>query len=124
MDTIVLIILVFKLSLRKGFGVGFVMTAQPMYIGEISTDDTRGALGSFMQLFIVTGILYVYAIGPYVSYYNLQYICLAVPIAFAICFYFMPESPYYYIGKGNLLKVMFKTTLFIDCYFRQKEGSK
>lgn len=37
----------------QGFGVGFVMTVQPMYIGEISSDDTRNALGAFMQLFIV-----------------------------------------------------------------------
>lgn len=29
------------------------MTAQPMYIGEIATDDMRGPLGAFMQLFIV-----------------------------------------------------------------------
>lgn len=100
------------------------MTAQPMYIGEISTDDTRGALGSFMQLFIVTGILYVYAIGPYVSYYNLQYICLAVPVAFAVCFFFMPESPYYYIGKGNLKKHCLQTELFIDSHLRQEKGSK
>lgn len=77
------------------------MTAQPMYIGEISTDDTRDTLGSFMQLFIVTGILYVYAIGPFVSYYVLQYTCLAVQVVFAVGFFFMPESPYYYIGKGN-----------------------
>lgn len=37
----------------QGFGVGFIFTAQPMYIGEISTDSVRGALGSLMQLFIV-----------------------------------------------------------------------
>ena len=37
----------------QGFGVGFVFTALPMYIGEISTDNVRGALGSLMQLFIV-----------------------------------------------------------------------
>lgn len=78
------------------------MTALPMYMGEIATDATRDVLGSFMQLFIVTGILYVYAIGPFVSYTSLQYICLAVPIAFAVTFFFMPESPYYHIGKGNL----------------------
>lgn len=77
------------------------MTATPMYVGEISTDDTRGALGSFMQLFIVTGILYVYCIGPFVTFEVLQWACLAVPIVFAICFYFMPDSPYYYVGKGN-----------------------
>lgn len=40
--------------LIQGFGVGFVMCVQPMYIGEIAADEVRGALGSFMQLFIVS----------------------------------------------------------------------
>lgn len=77
------------------------MTVAPMYVGEISTDASRGALGSLMQLFIVGGILYVYAIGPYVSYWVMQYFCLAVPIVFAGLFFLMPESPYWYIGKNR-----------------------
>lgn len=80
-----------------------MMTVTPMYVGEISTDAARNALGSFMQLFIVGGILYVYVIGPYVSYWALQYCCLAVPIVFAGLFYLMPDSPYYFIGKGELI---------------------
>ncbi|XP_055850155.1 facilitated trehalose transporter Tret1-like [Episyrphus balteatus] len=87
--------------LIMGFGVGFVMTVQPMYVGEIATDDTRGALGSLMQLFIVSGILYVYAIGPFVSYLTLQYSCIVIPVIFALIFVFLPESPYYYAGKGK-----------------------
>lgn len=87
--------------LLQGFGVGFVMTAQTMYIGEISSDDCRGALGSFMQLGIVIGILYVYCIGPYVTFVAYQYFCLIVPIVFAATFFFMPDSPHYYISKGR-----------------------
>uniref|UniRef100_A0A336M0J9 Facilitated trehalose transporter Tret1 n=1 Tax=Culicoides sonorensis TaxID=179676 RepID=A0A336M0J9_CULSO len=85
----------------QGLGVGFVMCAQPMYIGEIASDEVRGALGSFMQLFIVIGILYVYAIGPYVSYMALQWACMAVPIVFAGLFFLMPETPAYYCQKGE-----------------------
>lgn len=88
--------------LLQGFGVGFVMTVQTMYIGEIASNEYRGALGSLMQLCIVTGILYVYAVGPYVSYYALQWACLALPVIFAGCFFFMPETPAYYISKGNI----------------------
>lgn len=87
--------------LLQGFGVGFVMTAQTMYIGEIASDDCRGALGSFMQVGIVTGILYVYCIGPYVSFVMFQYICLIIPIIFMTTFYFMPDSPAFYISKGR-----------------------
>lgn len=81
--------------------MGFVMTITPMYVGEIATDASRSALGSLMQLFIVSGILYVYVIGPYVSYWAMQYFCLAVPIVFAVLFFLMPESPYWYIAKGK-----------------------
>lgn len=93
--------MLYAARLVMGFGVGFVMTAQPMYVGEISTDDCRGATGSLMQLFIVGGILYVYAIGPYVSYMALQWACIVLPLVFAVCFFFMPESPYYYASKGQ-----------------------
>ncbi|XP_075148730.1 facilitated trehalose transporter Tret1 [Haematobia irritans] len=92
--------------LIQGFGVGFVMTVQPMYVGEIATDSVRGATGSLMQLFIVSGILYVYAIGPFVSYQALQWCCLVVPIVFDICFFFMPESPYYLAGKGRKMEAL------------------
>jgi len=43
----------------------------------------------------------VYAIGPYVSYLALQWICLILPLLFAATFFFMPESPHYYISKGK-----------------------
>lgn len=72
-----------------------------MYVGEVSSDAQRNALGSIMQVAIVSGILYVYVIGPYVSYAALQWACLAVPIVFAGSFFFMPESPYYYVQKGQ-----------------------
>ena len=87
--------------LLQGFGVGFVMTAQTMYIGEIASDDCRGALGSFMQIGIVAGILFVYCIGPFVSFVKFQYACLAIPIFFVATFYFMPDSPHFYISKGR-----------------------
>uniref|UniRef100_A0A2M3ZFG5 Facilitated trehalose transporter Tret1 n=1 Tax=Anopheles braziliensis TaxID=58242 RepID=A0A2M3ZFG5_9DIPT len=85
----------------QGLGVGFVMTVQTMYIGEIASSEYRGALGSLMQLCIVTGILYVYSIGPFVSYHALQWACLMIPIVFAVTFFFMPETPAYYISKGE-----------------------
>jgi len=54
-----------------------------------------------MQIGIVTGILYVYVIGPYTSYIVYQYLCLIVPIIFVATFYFMPDSPHFYISKGR-----------------------
>ncbi|XP_058811702.1 facilitated trehalose transporter Tret1-like isoform X2 [Topomyia yanbarensis] len=87
--------------LIQGFGIGFVMTVQTMYIGEIASKEYRGALGSLMQLGIVFGGLYVYAIGPYVNYHALQWACLAIPITFTVIFLFMPETPTFFIIKGR-----------------------
>ncbi|CRL00581.1 CLUMA_CG013841, isoform A [Clunio marinus] len=92
---------IYVARLLQGFGVGFVMTAQTMYIGEISSTDCRGSLGSLMQIGIVVGILYVYSIGPYVGYIAFQFFCLIIPIVFVVTFYFMPDSPHFYISKGR-----------------------
>lgn len=53
------------------------------------------------MIFSPGGILYVYAIGPYVSYQALQWCCIVVPVVFDLVFYMMPESPYYFAGKGR-----------------------
>ncbi|TMW41114.1 hypothetical protein DOY81_013807, partial [Sarcophaga bullata] len=94
-------IIIFARALQ-GCATGFVMTATSIYVSEISTDELRGATGSLMQLGIVTGVLYVYCIGPYVSYQALQWFCIAIPIIFASIFVFMPESPYYYVSKNRM----------------------
>ena len=54
-----------------------------------------------MQLLIVVGLLYEYIIGPYVSYTALAVASGVLPILFAVAFYFVPESPYQYIAKGD-----------------------
>lgn len=61
----------------------------------------RGTLGSFLQLFITVGLLYSYAVGPYVSYTVLWIACLCIPIIFIVAFIKMPESPYYLLTKGG-----------------------
>jgi SP family facilitated glucose transporter-like MFS transporter 8 len=54
-----------------------------------------------MQEGIVIGILYVYCVGPYTSYVAMQYICLIPIAAFMVTFFFMPETPHFYIAKGR-----------------------
>ncbi|KAH9633267.1 hypothetical protein HF086_000866 [Spodoptera exigua] len=57
-----------------GLAVGMLFTISPMYCAEIATDDSRGALGSFLQAFITLGYLLIYGIGPYVSYMVIAYV--------------------------------------------------
>lgn len=84
-----------------GIGVGMLFTISPMYCAEIATDDVRGALGSFLQVFITIGFLIVYAVGPFVSYGVVAYLGIALVLLFVGSFIFMPESPIYYLSKNN-----------------------
>ncbi|XP_061723492.1 facilitated trehalose transporter Tret1-like [Cydia pomonella] len=84
-----------------GVGVGMLFTVSPMYCAEIATDDSRGALGSFLQAFITLGFLLVYAIGPFISYSAVAYVGVGFVAVFDILFYFMPETPIYYLTKND-----------------------
>lgn len=85
-----------------GLGVGGVFTVLPMYIGEIAEDKVRGALGSFMQLFITIGLLFSYCIGPYVEISTFNYICIASPTIFLVYFTLkIPESPHYLLASSD-----------------------
>ncbi|KAL0276888.1 UNVERIFIED_CONTAM: hypothetical protein PYX00_004356 [Menopon gallinae] len=85
----------------SGFTVGWIFTVLPMYCGEIAQDTVRGAIGSLMQLFICIGLLFDYVVGPYVSYSALSFAAAVFPFLFAFAFAWMPESPYYLIGKNR-----------------------
>ncbi|XP_050460599.1 facilitated trehalose transporter Tret1-2 homolog [Cataglyphis hispanica] len=84
-----------------GIALGIPFTILPMYCGEIAETSIRGALGSFLQLFITIGLLYSYAIGPFVSYTVFWILCAILPVLFFVCFVIMPESPYYLLSKGR-----------------------
>ncbi|KAJ8709851.1 hypothetical protein PYW08_009855 [Mythimna loreyi] len=84
-----------------GLAIGMLFTISPMYCAEIATDDSRGALGSFLQAFITLGFLLVYSIGPYVSYAIVAYVGIIFTGVFVVGFFFMPESPFYHLKKGD-----------------------
>lgn len=84
-----------------GIASGAFCVAAPMYTGEIASKQIRGILGSFFQLMITIGILFVYAVGYGADAFLLSIICGAIPIIFAVVFFFMPESPLYLVSKGQ-----------------------
>ncbi|XP_055850404.1 facilitated trehalose transporter Tret1-like [Episyrphus balteatus] len=88
---------IYAARVLQGLGGGIANGVIPIYIGEVATDTLRGALGSMLQLSLSCGLVFVYSIGPYVSYMTLQWICLIIPIfQFLVTIFFMPETPYYY----------------------------
>lgn len=87
--------------LISGIGQGVVYVACPMYIGEIADKDIRGSLGSFIKLMVTFGELYAHAVGPFVSFDCLAYMCLIIPLIFFLTFVWMPESPYYLLMRNR-----------------------
>ncbi|VVC43181.1 Sugar transporter, conserved site,Major facilitator superfamily domain,Major facilitator, sugar [Cinara cedri] len=87
--------------LLQGACIGIVTTVVPIYIGEIAGDNIRGALSTFFNGMLNAGILYVYCVGPLVSYDVLTYFSLLVPCVFLVACVWIPESPYYYVIKDN-----------------------
>jgi len=84
-----------------GFCGGVFSVACPLYIGEIADKDVRGSLGTYFQLMLVVGIEFVYVLGAFVPLFALNLVCGAVPLVFALLFFWMPETPQYHLHKGR-----------------------
>lgn len=66
------------------------------------TVSATGELGSFIQVNVTLGILYVYAIGPFVNYEGLAIMCGSLPVIwFVLVLIFVPESPMYLWRYGR-----------------------
>ncbi|XP_013135239.1 PREDICTED: facilitated trehalose transporter Tret1-like [Papilio polytes] len=96
--------------LISGLGYGIAYTAAPMYLGEIASNEVRGAMATLITVMSKFGILSQYCIGPYVSMLGLASFNISIPILFVVTFSAMPESPYYYLksGQHNLAEVSLK----------------
>jgi SP family facilitated glucose transporter-like MFS transporter 8 len=72
-----------------------------MFISEIAETSIRGALGAFFQLHLTVGILYVYLIGAYTSWFVLSIACAIFPILLILAMVFVPESPTYLVKASR-----------------------
>nr|XP_003704539.1 PREDICTED: facilitated trehalose transporter Tret1-like [Megachile rotundata] len=84
-----------------GLSAGAFCVAAPMYSAEIAENQIRGALGSYVPLSFSIGILVSYILATFVNIRVMSIICATVPFIFLGIFMFMPESPTYYLQKGD-----------------------
>ncbi|XP_011347516.1 facilitated trehalose transporter Tret1 isoform X2 [Ooceraea biroi] len=85
-----------------GISSGAFCVAAPLYTAEISESEIRGTLGSYFQLMLTIGILAAYLLGNFLdNMMHLSIISAIVPLIFFAVFFFMPETPVYYLKKGN-----------------------
>lgn len=97
------IILYYIPRFLAGAALGGVFTVLPNFNSEIAEDSIRGAISSSMNIFVVTGPLLSYAVGPYISIMLFSIICAIIPAVFLILFFLVvPESPYYLIAANDV----------------------
>lgn len=84
-----------------GLAGGAFCVSAPQYSAEIAEKEIRGTIGSFFQLLIVNGVLFVYIIGPFMRVFWMNIVCALLPLIFAAVFFFMPESPVYLVIKNR-----------------------
>lgn len=99
--------------LVAGFGVGFVSAIIILYLSEIAPRKVRGAIVSGYQFCITLGLLIASSVdyatekrtdsGSYRIPISLQAMW-ALILAVGLCF--LPESPRYFVKKGNLDKAV------------------
>lgn len=86
-----------------GLSGGAFCVAAPLYTSEIAESEIRGTLGSYFQLMLTMGILLTYVFGTVLkNIKTLSIISGIVPLVFFAVFFFMPETPVYYLMKGNM----------------------
>lgn len=72
----------------SGFSSGSYSVIIPLYISEISEKEIRGTLGSYFQLQVNAGILYIYTVGSYVCpYLSLIFVCF-IKFIIKLLYYF------------------------------------
>ncbi|TVY33949.1 putative glucose transporter [Lachnellula occidentalis] len=95
--------------LISGFGVGFVSAIIVLYMSEIAPKKVRGAIVSGYQFCITIGLLLASCVD-YGTQNRMDTGSYRIPIAIqmawaiilALGLFFLPESPRYYVKKGNL----------------------
>lgn len=87
---------------RICFGISYTFIFPiPIYLGEIATDDIRGFSITTMLVMGRLGILFVFSVAPYLSIATMALVGMVPPIVFLVTFVWMPESPYYLVGKDR-----------------------
>lgn len=88
----------------SGFCVGICSLALPVYLGETVQPEVRGTLGLLPTTFGNVGMLLCFIAGKFVDWRILALLGAMTPIPFLICMFLIPETPQWYIGKGEAKK--------------------
>lgn len=84
-----------------GFTDGFVFLAVPFYICEIADPNIRGLLAANISLMTVFGYMLINILGSYFDIATTAIISSTIPVIHFAIFYWMPESPHFFIMRDR-----------------------
>lgn len=85
-----------------GISAGCYTYLLPIYSGELASNEIRGAIGSFFQLMVSIGLLFVYILGYFTSIFVLNIVCAVIPVIYSVGFLFLPETPAMLVNKKRI----------------------
>ncbi|XP_050311043.1 facilitated trehalose transporter Tret1-like [Anthonomus grandis grandis] len=90
-----------------GLSAGTIYSVVPGYVGDVSEDKDRGFLGSLIGVFNCLGMLFMFAVGPYLSIKWFSVANMVTPVVFYVVFgVFTPSSPYDLLKEGKVVKAV------------------
>ncbi|XP_057665941.1 uncharacterized protein LOC130899782 [Diorhabda carinulata] len=101
MATLSKIWLIYLARFCAGMAGDMAFVAAPMYIAEIADQKIRGFLASFVYVMMLTGILLVYCVGPFVPMWTPCFLGFLINLIGLSIFFFQPESPYYLLYRSK-----------------------
>uniref|UniRef100_A0A0C9R6Y3 Tret1-1_1 protein n=1 Tax=Fopius arisanus TaxID=64838 RepID=A0A0C9R6Y3_9HYME len=86
-----------------GFSAGLFIVTSTMYVGEVSSPDQRGIVGSLAAFFAYLGIVISTTISSFHPDQLIPLLMCTVSVGFLLTIYFwMIESPYYIYETGKV----------------------
>lgn len=84
-----------------GWGMSAAFSTIGIYISELADVSVRGALNSTTMIFYSLGNIIVCSVGPFTSINVITLTAIAITASSALFFWFIPETPYYQVYKGQ-----------------------
>ncbi|XP_031622987.1 facilitated trehalose transporter Tret1-like isoform X2 [Contarinia nasturtii] len=86
----------------NGITGGGIQSSMVLYISEIANNNIRGRLNSISHMSRNIGILGGYILGAILQYKTIPCVFAFVPIVFSVWFYYLPNTPQFYLQKSQL----------------------
>ncbi|CAB3253631.1 unnamed protein product [Arctia plantaginis] len=94
--------LLYITALTWNCGTGMMSTVIGYYVSEIADKDVRASLQVITSFTFKFGNLITMILGPFLSYEDLNYIMVALPIIYFVVCWWIPETPYFFLKAGNV----------------------